>query len=383
MSGKIVIKMKPKLVIKPKSSDTMEIKSNLIDLKVFNQMSKNKGKPNKDLILEVLNKLIEHTEINIQNSSGDEKKKHLFRIGTFKKAVAGISASNLELTSGSMAKQIPGIGKGMADRIDEILTTGTLTELRKTVVADVETELLKELTSVTGIGESNAKKFIELGVTGLNDLMDKVKTNEIKVTHHMQIGLQYYYDIQQKIPHDEIIELSNIMKHTIHEMYPELMIEICGSFRRKKAFSGDIDVLITHPLIKSEMDFIDCKVPYLINIVSALHKAQFLVGDLTTKGTTKYMGVCMHPTNKIGRRIDIRFIQYDGYYPALLYFTGSVLVNKLMRTIAIEKNMTLNEYGLFHCAGGIKGDRIILNSEQHAFEILGIKYLEPHERELV
>ena len=51
--------------------------------------------------------------------------------------------------------------------------------------------------------------------------------------------------------------------------------------------------------------------------------------------------------NSKPRRIDIRFIPYDSYYSAILYFTGPKDFNKNMRLNAIAQNYTLNEYGLY------------------------------------
>lgn len=46
------------------------------------------------------------------------------------------------------------------------------------------------------------------------------------------------------------------------------------------------------------------------------------------------------------RRLDIRLIPNEQYYCAVLYFTGSDVFNKQMRTHALENGFTLNEYSL-------------------------------------
>jgi DNA polymerase beta len=108
-----------------------------------------------------------------------------------------------------------------------------------------------------------------------------------------------------------------------------------------------------------------------------------LIDDLTSQGDTKYMGVCIHPNAKIGRRIDIRFVTFESYYPAILYFTGSMMLNKSMRTHALKKGFTLNEYGLYHLSKGEKDGKIVVHSEQEIFDVLGLVYLKPSERDLV
>lgn len=356
----------------------------LIDLKLYYQSSQ---KPqtkvsNKSLIINILSQLIEHTEEKIKMATGEERKKQQFRSTQFRKAVTSLQSHPFEITCGNDAKQLDGIGKGIADRIDEILKTGTLSELGQVITSDSKTTIIKDLTSVTGIGESHAKKFMEMGVTSVDDLINKVNANQIKVTHHIDVGLKYYFDFQKKIPYDEIAELGAEMKLAIMKSYPDLIVEICGSHRRKKLLSGDIDVLITHSKIISDDDLIKSNVHHLKNIVKLLKEIEFVVSDLTSQGDTKYMGVCRHKTTKIGRRIDIRFVPYESFYPALLYFTGSMMTNKLMRTIALTNGYTLNEYGLYRFVNGQKGEKVIVNSEKEIFNVLGIKYLEPTEREI-
>lgn len=363
-----------KIAIKIKSSSQ-------VDLRQYNTSSSQSS--GKNVILNVMSQLIEHTESLVNSSVGDEKKKNQFRVAQFKKAIGSLRSCPTEITSGKQAKELPGIGKGIADRIDEILRTGTLSELHQVKKFDAKDIIIQELMNVTGIGEANAKKFIEMGVTSVQDLQEKVTKGLIKITHHMQIGLKYYHDIQQKIPFSEIADLGSVMRKRVNEMYPDMIIEICGSHRRQKPLSGDIDVLMTSHLIVTENDLIQSQVHYLKDIVKSLKATGFIVDDLTSQGDTKYMGVCVHPNSKIGRRIDIRFVTYDSFYPAILYFTGSMMLNKLMRTVALEKGYTLNEYGLYKVITGEREERIVVHSEKEIFDILNLVYLEPQEREIV
>ena len=336
----------------------------------------------KQLIVEVMDQLISHTTQQVNSLSGEDKKRHQFRLTQFKKALNSIKSYEGEINSGEEARKLNGVGKGIADRIEEIIRTGTLKELSQTIEIDAKTSLINELTSVTGIGESNAKKFIEQGVTSLADLRRKVEQKTIKITHHMQVGLKYFDEFQQRIPYQEMSDLETTLKEIISGLYPDIMVVVCGSYRRKRPSSGDIDVLITHPDIKTDDDLINSNVKYLKNIVGGLKSKKFLIDDLTTQGDTKYMGVCVHPNVSIGRRIDIRFVTFESFYPALLYFTGSMMFNKLSRTVALEKGYTLNEYGIYKFVRGSKEERIVVSSEKEIFDILGLVYLEPDQREI-
>ena len=82
------------------------------------------------------------------------------------------------------------------------------------------------------------------------------------------------------------------------------------------------------------------------------------------------------------RRIDILYSTPKEYPFTIMYFTGSMEINTIMRKRALEMNLTLNEHGLCHMVNKKKGDPIDkeFKTEKEIFEYLGIKYLEPTER---
>lgn len=247
-----------------------------IDLRAYNTHGVDSQSTGKQLIIDVLNQLIDQITQTVSVSTGDEKRKNQFRVTQFRKAITSLKECPDEITSGRQARELPGIGKGIADRIDLILETGTLPELSdQPMVMDETTRIINELTTVTGIGEANAKKMIEQGVTGVDDLKHKYAKGLIKLTHHMTIGIKYYDQIQQKIPYQEIAELGEIMRSCVRQSYPEIMLEICGSHRRQKSFSGDIDVLITSKSIATDDDLITCPIHYLKDIVRELKTVGF------------------------------------------------------------------------------------------------------------
>jgi DNA polymerase beta len=376
--NKLKVKIKSQFPIPPPG---------MVDLRIVNARTQKKETveyPKKQRVINILNQLIDYTKLKIKSSAGDDRRKHGFRISQFKKAVNSLEQHQGEISSGAQAKKLKSIGPGIAKRIDEIINTGTLTELGDAIVTDQETKIIRELAQITGIGDITAKKLCDMGVTGIEDLKQKVSSGEVEITHHTQIGLKYYDEFNMKIPYDEIKELKQIMINCIRGMDfgKDLLIEVCGSHRRGKAMSGDIDVLICHPEVKNEIDLIMSQTHYLKDIVAELRKNGFIIDDLTSQGDTKYMGVCMHLLKKIGRRIDIRFVPYDAYYATLLYFTGSMTLNKLMRNHALDRGYTLNEYGLFTYIKGKKGDKVVAHSEKEIFDKLGIVYLTPEQREL-
>lgn len=100
----------------------------------------------------------------------------------------------------------------------------------------------------------------------------------------------------------------------------------------------------------------------------------------------KYMGVCRLPGHR-HRRLDIIIVPYDEYACALMYFTGSAHFNRSMRALAKTKSMSLSEHSLNKDVvrqGSSKvytGTPVPTQTEKDVFNLLGIPYREPHERD--
>ncbi|XP_020628500.1 DNA polymerase beta-like [Orbicella faveolata] len=98
-----------------------------------------------------------------------------------------------------------------------------------------------------------------------------------------------------------------------------------------------------------------------------------------------WQGVCILPKSEeqVHRRIDIRLIPHDQFFCGILYFTGSDEFNRRMRQNALEKGFTINEYSIRPMGStGVPGELIPVSSEREIFEIIGMDYKEPSERNL-
>jgi DNA polymerase/3'-5' exonuclease PolX len=337
------------------------------------------------LITQCLDRLVDQIDQFIVTIDDPKKKQQQqFRARQINNASKVLKNLDRPVLNGTDAQKIKGIGKGIGNRIDEILKTGKLSEMAD--YQSSETAKIAELITVTGIGDVTARKLIEkFDVQGIDDLIEKWKNGTIRqaknqLTHHMVLGLKYYEDLKHRIPREEIVKTEKKIKKICKKIDSGLLIEICGSYRRNLPTSGDIDILITHPDMTPEEGN-----KVLISLVNKLNEKKFLIDSLTDKGKTKYMGFCR--INTLARRIDIRFIDFDSYAPAVLYFTGSKIFNTFFRARAIELGYTLNEYGLYHIASGSKskkekGEQIECYSEQDLFKVLRVKYLSPEERNL-
>ncbi|XP_029572614.1 DNA polymerase beta [Salmo trutta] len=302
----------------------------------------------------------------------------IHKYNAYRKAASVISKYPQKIKNGEEAKKLDGVGKEIAKKIDEFLQTGTLKKLEK-IRNDDTSSSINFLTRVTGIGPAAARKFFDEGVKTLEDL----KKIEHKLNHHQQIGLKYFEEFEKRIPRTEMTKMETLILQELELVDTEYIGTICGSYRRGAESSGDIDILLTHPNYTS----VDEKQPKLLHAVVEHFESIGFITDTLSKGDTKYMGVCQLQQNDEGeeeylhRRIDIRLIPKDQYYCGVLYFTGSDIFNKNMRTHALEKGFTLNEYTIRPVGvTGMAGEPLMVDSEKDIFDYIQWKYREPKER---
>jgi hypothetical protein len=332
-----------------------------------------------ELLIKIFQELIKINEYLLRTSNDAKFKiQNEFRIRSLKTGLRTIKNFQTEIKDVNQLKGISGIGKGIQDRVEEILKTKKLKELdelcKNIDCLNLNKKNIKdELLNIVGVGESLVKKLInEYNLKEVKDFFELVKNNKLKVSKTIELGIKYYNKLKFNIPRQEITKTIDLLEKHIYSIDSYLIIQICGSYRRQKLTSNDIDVLVTTPNILTENLKEEEKI--IQQIVQKLHQVNFLIDDITPDSTNKYMGFCKYNKFPV-RRIDIRFIPFLSWYPALLYFTGSKELNLMMRNKAKKLGYKLNEYGLFK---GLKN--MYVESEEEIFNLLGMKYLEPQER---
>ena len=226
-------------------------------------------------------------------------------------------------------------------------------------------------------------------------IISKKINNETKLLQkiHMAsiVGIKHFHNMSHKIPRSEIDRANILLQKIAKHMNKDIKIVLCGSYRRGRDKSGDIDCLILHPLVKTQSDLDNNKPNLLMQFVKLLIDTNFIVDQLSL-GDKKFMGFCVVPNNTTGntgntaipepiisRRIDIRFVPYNSFGSALIYFTGSKTFNTTMRTHALNKGYSLSEFGFKH-----KTDNSLITfaTEEEVFKFLDYPYKTPQERDI-
>jgi len=284
-----------------------------------------------------------------------------FKANSYLKVISELKKfkDDSDLTEANI-RDIRGVGDAIFKKIDQIIKTGscTLYDKIKNIVDPREV-----LLNVHGIGPKRANELVKMGINSIEDLRKKKEYLNDK----QKIGLQYYEELLQKIPHGEIVNHERHLKNFLKKTDKNAELTIAGSYRRNKEESGDIDVLL-----KCE------KRETFTKFIKKLVNQGYLVEELAL-GNKKYNGICKLGRNGIGRRIDIMYTTPEEYPFAILYFTGSGEFNQMMRKLVNDKGYTMNEYSIKHSDTKQKVDHTF-TVEKDIFDFLDMGYVEPWQR---
>ncbi len=260
-------------------------------------------------------------------------------------------------------EKIPGVGKNISRAIEEFLISGEISQLsrmKKKIPVDLD-----GLMAVEGVGPKTIKELWQkLKVKNLAGLEKAAKAGRIRKLANF--GEKSEKNILQAIA---FVKKSK-GRFLLGEILPEIeeivaqlkklkeveRIDIAGSLRRRKETIGDADILVISKSPKKVTDF----------FVSLPGVAK-IWGQGATKSSIRM---------KAGFDIDLRVVPAKSYGAALQYFTGAKEHNIMMRKIAMDRGLKLNEYGLF------KGKKMLNSAdEKDIYKALGLPYIEPELRE--
>lgn len=264
--------------------------------------------------------------------------------------------------------KIPGIGKGIADKIQELLKTGRIKELeqyRKKIPVDLD-----NLTKIEGLGPKTIKTLYQkLGIRTVVDLEKAARAGKIrtlpkfglKSEQNILESLEFYNKTPSRFLLDEAYALAHQIIVELKKSSDITQIVAAGSLRRMKDTIGDIDLLAVtkKPTPEAARKIMNT----FINLKGVVKVWEYGL----SKSSVRFSK---------GLDCDLRLVKPEEFGSALLYFTGSKEHNIALRKIALDQGYKLNEYGLF------KGQRQIAgSSEEEIYKILGLSYIEPELRE--
>ena len=292
-----------------------------------------------------------------------------FKVIAYRKAarILGDLTEDIEdISKEKKLQEIPGIGSGIAKKIEEYLNTGHMKKFDE-ALSDIPEGLL-ELLNIQNLGGKTVHLVYRgLGVKNIEDLKRVIENGSLarlsglgeKKVENIKKGIKIYEHAQERI---NIFEAANIVEEVIDYLKeaPHIgRISSAGSLRRMKETVGDIDILTTG---KDGAKIID-------------YFTQFpLVTQILARGKTK--GSVMISAEKGERQVDLRIVDESEYGSALQYFTGSKAHNIKLRSLAKDMGLKISEYGVF------RGEKRIAGfNEEEVYRALNLAFIPPELRE--
>lgn len=264
---------------------------------------------------------------------------------------------------------LPGIGKGLAAKIGEIIRSGTCSYLED-LKADVP-EGLRDMLAIPGVGAKTASAlYRELGVRSLADLERAAKSGRIRALKGMSVrteqrisdGLARLRDHSGRLPLGIAKPLAAELAAAIAQLPAVTAVDVAGSIRRGKEEVADIDI-IAAACRPDDVTAAFCRMPQ--------------VGSVLSQGPTMATVLL-----RFGCQADLRVVAPEQYVTARHHFTGSKEHNVRLRGLAKDRGLKLNEYGLFRVAeGDAGGEPLPVDSEAELYRQLGMDVVPPELRE--
>lgn len=264
------------------------------------------------------------------------------------------------------------IGKGISQKIQEYLTTGSVSELTKLKNSPL-IRTYDTLGKIAGVGKQTIASWIKLGINDLASLRKAISNGQVTLTSMQHLGLRYYSDLNERIPRDEVSNIASYIKRRAVKCNVD-KFTIAGSYRRGMSSSGDIDILMTSEggddrgRDNNDNSVLEC-------VLDKLRIEPNFIGVLS-QGKEKLSFLMYGPSNK-ARQVDLLYVTSESYIPALLYFTGSFEFNEYIRGVAKSAGYKLNQKGLYYISSSRQVD---ISSEKDIFKILGVEYIKPKMR---
>ncbi len=299
----------------------------------------------------------------------DEGSPNSFRARAYENALEAISShpGDLERLSEKELTRVSGLGASTAKKVREFYETGTIAKL-ETLRQKYPPEFV-ELTRVPGLGPKTARRLeSELGVRSLGDLRAALEARRVrtvkglgaKVEENLLRALERRESTgkENRRPIAEVLPIAKELVAALEALPGVERAQYCGSLRRFRETIADVDILVasTEPA----------------SVIGGLVKLG-AVREVREHGDTK-----AELRTVTGLQVDLRVVAPGQFGAACQYFTGSKAHNIKLRQRALARGWLLNEYGLQDA----KTDEVIAAaSEEAIYEALGLQFVPPPMRE--
>ncbi|GAC1402005.1 MAG: DNA polymerase/3'-5' exonuclease PolX [Candidatus Velthaea sp.] len=269
-----------------------------------------------------------------------------------------------DLAAAGRLTELPGVGKSIAARIEEIARTGTCAYLEELRAKYPRT--LVELLGVQGVGMKTAQQmFGQLGIASLADLEAAIAAGGLaglprlgpKSLENIKRGVLAYKGRLHRTPIGRALPLARAIIAYLAERSDARDLAYAGSLRRQEPTVGDIDIVCTSDDPEA-----------VIRAFTAWEQAEAVLAEGGTKASIWLHG---------GLQVDLRVLPAHVYGNLLQHFTGSREHNIQLRELAVRKNLRVSENGIVDLGDG---RLITCRTEEDVYAAIGLAYIPPEMR---
>ncbi len=291
-----------------------------------------------------------------------------FKIRAYERAadtIAHLTEEAAALRAQGKLRALPGIGAGLAEKIEELLDTGKCAHLQE-LLAEIPASLL-EMLRIPEVGPKTVKLLYEtLKIKTVEQLehaaqaggLRNIKGLGAKTEENILKGIERMRRFAERTPLAVAYPVAMEIVDALRRKAPLDRIQPAGSLRRMRETIGDLDILVTSTKPEKVMD---------------AFAALPLIREVITRGPTKTTAI-----TEAGLQVDVRVVEPEEFGAALLYFTGSKDHNIKLRDLAIQRKLKINEYGVME----VKTEkRLGGETEEEVYGLLKMPWIPPEIRE--
>ncbi|MSQ11874.1 MAG: PHP domain-containing protein [Dehalococcoidia bacterium] len=220
----------------------------------------------------------------------------------------------------------------------------------------------RDLKEIPGIGKEIAAKIAELVTTGRMTTYEKLKTEfpegVLALLDIPGVGPKTALRLAQELHINSVQELEQVIA-ALRERCPGVQPAVpVGSMRRWRETVGDVDLMVLSDRGQEVLDAL-VKLPMVVEVLAHGGK----------KASVQVSG---------GLQIDLRVVERESFGAMLQYFTGSKEHNVVLREYVGKRGLSLNEYGITD----LKTEKLApIASEEEFYQRLGLPWIPPELRE--
>jgi DNA polymerase (family 10) len=277
-----------------------------------------------------------------------DQAKYKFQIIAYERAADAVEHSTSELKDlwdDKKLEEIPGIGPGIAEHLDEIFRTGKSKHF-ESLMKGIPKEAFK-LMELPGIGIKTALRLLAQSKPHeIAELLKQVEAKEKKAKRYL-------------LPYASLIA-SEIMEYLLLNE-AVVRVDPLGSLRRKAATIGDIDLAVATNDPVGVLEYFTKYPKSGKTVEKGEHTASILLPG--------------------GIQVDLMVQPVESYGSLLQHLTGSKHHNIALREFALKQGLSLSEYGIKKLHDSKNPKLKTFKSEEEFYKFLGLDYIKPELRE--